>query len=199
MQGADEGTADRADSAHDDDDEGEDQDVLAHAEPHGVDRAGHGAGQGGQGHAEGEDEREEAADIDAQGREHLAIAGAGADAHAGPGAGDQPPQAQRSDQPRGEDGEPEGGIGHAQDDDLAREDGRRVEEDRLRAEQDADQLVEQEQKAEGAQHLVEMVAARRAGGPRGAPPRAPSRAVSGMAPASAGGKLPVSRVSQAVR
>ena len=82
----DEGAADRADAADDDDHEGEDQDVLAHADLHGQDRRLHQAGEPGERRAEPEHQRIEQLDVDAERAGHLAVGGAGADQHAEPRA-----------------------------------------------------------------------------------------------------------------
>ena len=53
----------------------------------------------------------------------------------------------------------ERGVGHARQDlDLTGQPVGRVEEDRQRPPQDADQLVEEQDQAEGRQHLVQVVA-----------------------------------------
>ena len=64
-QGGEEGALDRAYAADHDDDEGQDQDAVAHARLDGEDGAGHCAGEPGQHGAEAEDEGEQAADVEA--------------------------------------------------------------------------------------------------------------------------------------
>ena len=93
--GADEGALDRADAADDDDDEGEDEHRLAHADLHRLQGADHGAGEAGQRGAQRKHHRVEAADVDAQRADHLAVGFAGADAHAEPRPGDQHVEGER--------------------------------------------------------------------------------------------------------
>ena len=86
MTAADERAADRADAADDDHDEGEDQNVLAHADLHGKDRRLHHAGEAGKRSAEAKHQRIKELDVDAERAGHFAIGGAGTDQHAEPGA-----------------------------------------------------------------------------------------------------------------
>ena len=103
MIGGDEGAADRADAADDDDDEGQDQDVLAHADLHGEDRRLHHAGEAGERGAEAEHQRVEQLDVDAERADHLAIGGAGADQHADARAHHQDVEQQRDRERRQDD------------------------------------------------------------------------------------------------
>ena len=65
-----------------DDDEGEDQDVLAHADLHREQRPEQRAGDRAERRADREHEREQRADVDAHGFRHLAVRRAGAHQHA---------------------------------------------------------------------------------------------------------------------
>jgi hypothetical protein len=84
--GGDERAANRADAADDGNDEGENEDVLTHADLHGQNRRLHQAGQAGERGAEPEHQREQQLDVDAERANHLAVRGAGTDQHADPRA-----------------------------------------------------------------------------------------------------------------
>src|SRR6185436_3601840 len=72
----------RSETAHDDHDQGRDEDADAHRGVGGLDRAGDDAGQPAECRAEGEDEREDAADVDPEPGGHLGVV----DARANDGA-----------------------------------------------------------------------------------------------------------------
>ena len=103
--GADQRALDRADAADHDDDEGHDQDRLAHADLHRLDRADQRAGEAGERGAEGEDDGVEPGDVDAEGGDHLAVGLAGADLHAEAGAVDQEVEADGDGDADDDDGE----------------------------------------------------------------------------------------------
>jgi hypothetical protein len=158
--GGDEGAADRADATDDNDDKSEDQDVLAHADLHHEDRRLHQAGEAGERGAEPEHQRVEQLDIDAERADHFAVRCTSADQHAEPGAHDREIQ-QRSDRQRYRDndqaidriidaGNHLNGVEH-----LARQRQRHSR----RTPDQAHQVVEENQDAERAEHVVEMVAA----------------------------------------
>ena len=73
----------------DDDHEGQDQNVVAHAGFDRDDRRDHDAGEAGQHRAEAEHDHEQPLDIDAERRDHPRIGGAGPHQHADPGVGHQ--------------------------------------------------------------------------------------------------------------
>jgi hypothetical protein len=81
-EGGDEGALDRADAADDDYHEGDDDDLVAHADAGLGDRRHHQARQARQDGAERKDQRVQAPDIDSQGAHHGAVRGPGPDQHA---------------------------------------------------------------------------------------------------------------------
>ena len=151
--------AHRADAADDDDHQGQDQDRVAHAGLHRQDRPRHQAGEAGQPGAEREDQAVQRLDVDAERRHHRRVGGAGADQHADAGPVDQPVEADRDREADDDDREAVGGVGVAEQVDGAGEPLRRGHVDRRRAPDHPDQLVEEQDQAEGRQHLVEVVTA----------------------------------------
>ncbi len=100
-----EGAADRADAADDDHHEGENEDVLAHADLHRQDRRLHQSGEPGERGAQPEYQRIEQLDVDAECADHFAVGGAGADQHADTRAHHQDVEKQRHQQRHQDDGE----------------------------------------------------------------------------------------------
>ena len=147
----------RIDAADDDDDEGEDEDFLAHADLRLVDRRHQHAGKPGEHRANAEHGCEQQPDIDAERADHLAVRGAGADQHAESGPRDQPVQAECDETADDDDEHAVAWI-----DDAERQCERRIEKVGQRnrhACRPPDQphgLVEEQDKAKRRQHLVHM-------------------------------------------
>ena len=152
--------ADRADAADDDDHEGEDEDVLAHADLGGENGGLHQAGETGERRPDAEHERIEQLDVDPQRGGHLAVGGAGADQHADARAHDHQIEREGDEQRHDDDRQAVHRIVDAgQELDGGVEPGRQREIHARRAPDQAHQLVEEQNEPEGTEHVVEMVAA----------------------------------------
>ncbi len=157
--GGDEGAADRADAADDDDHEGKNEKVVAHAGLDREHRSGQRARERRQCRAQAEHQRVEQRDIDAERRHHGAVGSAGADEHADARSHHQQIEKQRDQKPHRDNGQPIGRIRNAgQHLDLTGKKVRDLRIKRGRAPDHAHDLVEEQDQAEGRQHLIEMVA-----------------------------------------
>ena len=115
-------------------------------------------GEAGKRGAEAEHDGVEQADVDAQRRHHGAVAGAGPDQHAQAGARDHEPQQHRDREADPDDHQPVERIAQVAGDlHMARQVVRDGAVDRCSAPQDRDQFVEEQDQAEGGEHLVEVV------------------------------------------
>ena len=109
--------------------------------------------------ADTEDERVEPAHVDTERRNHLAVRGAGPDQHTEARARGEPGEEKGDRQAQHDDRQAVGWIGDArQNFDRAGEPGGPVEEQGARPPDDAHQLVEEENQAEGGEHLVQVIA-----------------------------------------
>ena len=159
QQRPDQRAAHRTDAADDDDDEGQDQDLLSHADLDGQHRPGHRPGQPGQHGADRKHDGEQPVDVDAERPDHVAMRRPGPDQHADPGVQDQVAQAQPDPQTDPDDKQAVGRIGHArQHFHRPGQEFRRRQEQGLGAPDHLDQFVEEQDDAEGRQNLIQMVA-----------------------------------------
>ena len=158
--GRDKGAADRADAADDDDDKGKDQDVFAHADLRGQNGRLHQAGKTGKRGADPEHERVEQLDVDSERADHFAVRGAGPDQHADARAHHDQVEPGRHRQRHHDDGQPVHRVIDAgKNFDRGIEPGRQGQVHAGRSPDQAHQFVEEQDQAEGRQHVVEMVAA----------------------------------------
>ncbi len=146
-------------AANDDDDEGEDQDVLTHADLDEGQRRLHHSGKTGEGGTEPEYEGVEELNIDAERADHLAVGGTGADQHADARAHHQRIQQERNRQRRQNDNQPIERVVDSRQN-LNRAEHLRRERQRQagRPPDQPHQFVEEQQQAEGAEHLVKVIA-----------------------------------------
>ena len=159
-QRRDEGAADRADAADGDDDEGGDQNIFAHADLHGEDRRLHQAGEARERRAEPEHQRVEELYVDPERADHFAVGCAGADQHAEPRAHDEDIKQHRDRERHPDDDEAiERIIEPRQDLHRVEHFARQRQRHAGRSPDQPDELVEEQQQAERAEHVIEMIAA----------------------------------------
>ena len=160
QQRADERALDRADAADHDDDEADDQHLVAHAGEHRRHRRRDHPGERGERDAQREHEPIDQLDVDAKAGHHLAVRRAGPDRHAEPRAGDEPIHAESEHDAHAGNPQPVHRIGQR----LGQADRRGQERGHRHAvhvvtPDDTAQLLGHQDQAVGEQHLVEVVAA----------------------------------------